>query len=202
MSPAEVKELAAQYSEISALRYHVDLEHWHYLTKWSPPIDTTSWLPLMYPTCDVRACCMFLSTVEIATDRYRFTAEIRVPRMEVLEQMYDDEHFDPAHLYVSKRLNGYGDIEFHIAKPRLQTGGDGFYDSPEWQRLRYQALELYGARCMACGRTAKNGVFLHVDHIKPRSRYPELALDINNLQVLCHECNLGKSNIYTTDWRP
>ncbi|MFC6439812.1 HNH endonuclease [Bowmanella sp. JS7-9] len=33
---------------------------------------------------------------------------------------------------------------------------------------------------------------LHVDHVKPRAKFPELALDINNLQILCETCNLGK----------
>ena len=53
---------------------------------------------------------------------------------------------------------------------------------------------------MVCGASGKQTV-LHVDHIKPRSKYPELALDPNNLQVLCKDCNLGKSNLYNTDWR-
>ena len=50
---------------------------------------------------------------------------------------------------------------------------------------------------MVCGSTER----IHVDHIKPRSKYPELELDINNLQVLCEDCNIGKSNIDETDWR-
>ena len=42
---------------------------------------------------------------------------------------------------------------------------------------------------------------MHVDHIKPRLRYPELALDMNNLQVLCAICNHGKGGFDETDWR-
>lgn len=42
---------------------------------------------------------------------------------------------------------------------------------------------------------------MHVDHIKPRSKYPHLAYDVNNLQVLCQDCNFGKSNHDETDWR-
>jgi 5-methylcytosine-specific restriction endonuclease McrA len=37
-----------------------------------------------------------------------------------------------------------------------------------------------------------DGVTLHVDHIVPVSR-GGLTLD-DNLQTLCQECNLGKSN--------
>ena len=30
---------------------------------------------------------------------------------------------------------------------------------------------------------------------------PTIFVDINNLQILCADCNLGKSNIYDDDWR-
>jgi 5-methylcytosine-specific restriction endonuclease McrA len=78
---------------------------------------------------------------------------------------------------------------------------DAFYDSYEWRKLRYRALVQHGGQCMACGRTRKDGVILHVDHIKPRKKFPELQLTLSNLQVLCHECNHGKSNWDQTDWR-
>jgi 5-methylcytosine-specific restriction endonuclease McrA len=81
------------------------------------------------------------------------------------------------------------------------TKASVFYNSPEWQRLRYSAIEKYGNRCAACGRSPKDGVVIHVDHIKPRSLNPELALDIDNLQILCEPCNVGKSNKFSKDWR-
>lgn len=43
---------------------------------------------------------------------------------------------------------------------------------------------------------------MHVDHIKPRSKYPALELVLSNLQVLCEDCNLGKLAHDETDWRP
>jgi 5-methylcytosine-specific restriction endonuclease McrA len=76
-----------------------------------------------------------------------------------------------------------------------------FYASDEWKFVRYQALQKYGARCHCCGATRDDGVQIHVDHIKPRSKYPRLALDINNLQILCEPCNKGKSAWDETDWR-
>jgi hypothetical protein len=78
---------------------------------------------------------------------------------------------------------------------------DSFYDSREWLEVRYKALVKYGAKCMCCGRTRHDNVIIQVDHIKPKSKYPGMALDIDNLQVLCKECNLGKSNNDSTDWR-
>jgi 5-methylcytosine-specific restriction endonuclease McrA len=77
-----------------------------------------------------------------------------------------------------------------------------FFVSPSWKEVRYRALVLHGGKCQCCGASRKDGKQMHVDHIKPRSKYPELALDINNLQVLCEDCNLGKSNTDETDWRP
>lgn len=79
---------------------------------------------------------------------------------------------------------------------------DDFLESYEWRRLRYSAILLHGRKCMACGRTPDDGITIHVDHIKPRRKYPELALVLLNLQVLCHECNHGKGNWDETDWRP
>lgn len=77
-----------------------------------------------------------------------------------------------------------------------------FYERQEWKELRYRILRQYGFKCMACDRKRGEGVVLHVDHIQPISIYPELALTESNLQVLCADCNLGKSNKYTDDLRP
>lgn len=54
---------------------------------------------------------------------------------------------------------------------------------------------------MCCGMTPDNKKNSNVDHIKPRLYYPELARDINNLQVLCGRCNKEKGNKHTTDYR-
>lgn len=76
-----------------------------------------------------------------------------------------------------------------------------FFASDAWRSLRYQALKMGNGRCCLCGASAFSGAVLHVDHIKPASLYPELRLDLSNLQVLCADCNLGKSNKDETDWR-
>ena len=78
-----------------------------------------------------------------------------------------------------------------------------FYKSEEWLSLRVRVLQKYACKCMMCGRSPKDhGVVIHVDHIKPRSKYPELSLEFSNLQLLCSDCNIGKSNKYETDYRP
>lgn len=86
-------------------------------------------------------------------------------------------------------------------KERLEKMG--FYGTREWLQIRVDVLEKYECKCMMCGRSPKkHGIVIHVDHIKPISKYPHLKLHLDNLQILCDECNLGKSNRYKTDWRP
>jgi 5-methylcytosine-specific restriction endonuclease McrA len=75
---------------------------------------------------------------------------------------------------------------------------DAFLISRAWRKLRYKAIVHYGAKCHCCG-SAEN---IQVDHIKPRRKYPELALEFDNLQILCSACNQGKGNWDETDWRP
>lgn len=81
--------------------------------------------------------------------------------------------------------------------------GEDFYKSREWREIRVKVLERYKCSCMMCGRSPQaHGIVIHVDHIKPISRNPSLALNIENLQILCEDCNLGKGNRYQTDYRP
>jgi len=87
-------------------------------------------------------------------------------------------------------------------KRRAKSYGSKFLSSPEWRRLRMQVIKKYGPVCMCCGASPKTGAVINVDHIKPRKLFPELSLDINNLQILCGACNHGKGNWDTTDWRP
>lgn len=76
-----------------------------------------------------------------------------------------------------------------------------FYRSIAWRVVRYQALKRSKGCCECCGNRATALKPLHVDHVKPRSKYPELALALSNLQVLCEDCNLGKLAWDETDWR-
>ena len=73
-----------------------------------------------------------------------------------------------------------------------------------WRRARIDALETnrerYGALTCECCLTNATSQW-HVDHIRPRSSHPELALEPANLQILCADCNLGKGVRYATDWR-
>jgi hypothetical protein len=60
-------------------------------------------------------------------------------------------------------------------------------------RLRALVLMRDGARCRLCGANPSTGAILHVDHIKPWSKGGETVLE--NLQILCEPCNIGKSDV-------
>lgn len=90
---------------------------------------------------------------------------------------------------------------YQAKKEKNYESGNLFYKSSAWRKLRFSVLKESNGKCSCCGMSAKDGVILHVDHIKPRSQYPELALDSNNLQVLCDQCNLGKSDSESVDFR-
>jgi predicted restriction endonuclease len=62
-------------------------------------------------------------------------------------------------------------------------------------RLRFKVLKRDNFSCVQCGKSPAKDTktVLHVDHIKPWSKGGETVL--SNLQTLCQDCNLGKSNL-------
>lgn len=106
----------------------------------------------------------------------------RIDRSPILPQNRPVDHLPPA---------AFADVM-----------SDAFLDSYAWKRLRMVALRYYGPKCMCCGMTPDKGGIVNVDHIKPRKIFPQLALELSNVQVLCHDCNHGKGNWDMTDWRP
>jgi 5-methylcytosine-specific restriction endonuclease McrA len=80
-----------------------------------------------------------------------------------------------------------------------------FLQTPEWRRVRYDALRANDGRCELCGRNKHQllpGEHLNVDHVHSRKARPDLALEVTNLAVLCSADNAGKGNRYDgDDWR-
>ena len=60
--------------------------------------------------------------------------------------------------------------------------------------IRLKVLNRDKFRCVFCGKSPATdiGTKLHIDHIKPFSKGGKSTLE--NLQTLCEECNLGKSD--------
>lgn len=88
-------------------------------------------------------------------------------------------------------------LRYRLEKLGIEDNGAGRRKLPSgfsklWPKLREAAFDAYGRKCAICKAEAKHGSKMHVDHIKPMSRFPELALDMSNLQVLCSTCNIRK----------
>ncbi|MED1603638.1 HNH endonuclease signature motif containing protein [Alkalihalophilus marmarensis] len=78
-----------------------------------------------------------------------------------------------------------------------------FYKSKEWQLLRREVLERDNYECQECKRNGRVYTDNHdpdkhkrldIDHIKEIEDHPELALEIDNLEVLCVKCHNKKHN--------
>lgn len=66
-----------------------------------------------------------------------------------------------------------------------------FYRSAAWKRARFDQL-VKQPYCVYCGRGAKDGARMNVDHIRPLSKRWDLRLDPRNHQTACASCNWGK----------
>ena len=85
-------------------------------------------------------------------------------------------------------------IELAEIRKRKIEEAEQFYSSPEWNIIRKQVIKQKGRVCAECGRRIIRNIDITVDHIKPRSKYPELSLKIENLRVLCRSCNSKKGD--------
>lgn len=75
-------------------------------------------------------------------------------------------------------------------------------DSKRWKDLRLSIIQRDGGMCNRCWVELnlierKN---LQVHHIKPRSQYPELMYDPDNLITVCKTCNLSLGTKGELDW--
>jgi len=72
---------------------------------------------------------------------------------------------------------------------------DPFYTSAAWRAVREQALLRDHYICQKCLQKVEAGRMLRphdatmVHHKKPRQLYPELELDLDNLESLCDSCH-------------
>ena len=62
---------------------------------------------------------------------------------------------------------------------------DSFYKSKDWYKLRAKVLARDNYQCAFCQVSVRGKGRGIVDHIQPRRKRPDLALEISNLQTLC-----------------
>lgn len=86
---------------------------------------------------------------------------------------------------VDKKADGLSLLHKWLAPPQFKR-------KPIKPSLRFEILKRDDYRCQMCGVTAKDGATLEIDHIMPVSKGG--TNDAGNLQVLCRDCNAGKSD--------
>jgi predicted restriction endonuclease len=65
------------------------------------------------------------------------------------------------------------------------------------EKVKKKILKRDGYRCVICGRTAKEGYEMHVDHILPKDKGGTGTIE--NGQTLCSICNFRKKNYSQTE---
>ena len=66
-------------------------------------------------------------------------------------------------------------------------------DSKEGRLWKQQKYKVQNGCCAICQHSIPlKGS--HIDHIKPLSVYPHLALDTRNMQIACPDCNASKGD--------
>jgi hypothetical protein len=82
-------------------------------------------------------------------------------------------------------------IFYTVILPRIKQE---FFHSQEWLEMKeiIHKRDLY--TCQLCGADCKYDRKPHVDHIEPLTRNWENRLNPENLQVLCDDCNILKTN--------
>jgi len=73
-------------------------------------------------------------------------------------------------------------------KRRKQSMIDG--SGGTYLKLRFEVFRRDEFTCQYCGRTVKDKVKLHIDHIVPKSKGGNLSME--NLITACFDCNEGK----------
>lgn len=122
--------------------------------------------------------------------------ELSIAKFAYLEGLGIPDSIDPKKWLMDLYHSGTSEI--------IHKEDYAFYSTKEWHELRAWALDHYGRRCMfpGCKEKINSDTDLHIDHIKPKAKYPELAHDRNNVQVLCVLHNRTKSDRGQKDYRP
>lgn len=80
-------------------------------------------------------------------------------------------------------------------KSQLKTGPSSELSRNIPLGIRLKVLNKDKFKCVFCGKSPAThlGTVLHIDHIRPFSKGGKTVIE--NLQTLCFDCNIGKSNL-------
>ena len=94
-------------------------------------------------------------------------------------------------------LYGKSHSEESRRKMSISSGGNGELDR-KWPGMQtwVRHVKKRDRCCQKCGCTED----LHAHHIKPRSKFPQHALDVNNGITLCKECHIYEHKHYRSTY--
>jgi uncharacterized protein (TIGR02646 family) len=79
----------------------------------------------------------------------------------------------------------------------------GVEDVPKAALIRYRHQDIKRAvirdshgKCIYCESKIRHTQPGHVEHMKPKAKFPELVCNWENLALVCHECNQRKGDKY------
>lgn len=85
---------------------------------------------------------------------------------------------------------------YYVKKPKAaKKPKREYYTAKEWATTRTVVFARDGRICHMCGNVAT-----HIDHLLPKSKYPELALNLDNLKPACKDCNFTKLDIVKEEY--
>lgn len=110
---------------------------------------------------------------------------------------FNRRHAAPVDAEITGRLSSIYPLLFQ-ERLRERIEYERFYTSPEWKIMRKNFLrtrrKINGHYvCDYCQKPIW-GDDVTVDHFKPRSKFPDLALKITNLRIAHRQCNSSKGD--------
>jgi 5-methylcytosine-specific restriction endonuclease McrA len=104
--------------------------------------------------------------------------------MDLVERLLPDQSYIKTNIRKKQIKNVMDNFDLSIENKR------SFFSSNDWRLLKNYIYAKYENICVCCGADKE----LQIDHIKPITKAPSLALHHHNLQILCKTCNQIKSN--------
>ena len=81
------------------------------------------------------------------------------------------------------------------SKEEITNAWNSFTRSSLKQKTLEQLNLMFKGCCAYCEGYYRDTSFSHIDHFKPKSIYPNLMFDYNNMNLSCTICNQSKSDI-------
>jgi len=69
-----------------------------------------------------------------------------------------------------------------------------FYDRYQQDDIRKAIHKMYNGLCCYCETRVKPSGYEHIEHRKPKKKFPESTFDWENLHLACPRCNVKKSD--------